>query len=357
MTEEKKDAHKHKEHEHHIHKTHYEHHAKAASGNKNSKVLLWKAISAILGILLVIMLAFSLINKPASTESLSKEEASQKALNFINSNLLSEGQSAELKEVVEEGDLYKITLSIEGKEFDSYITKDAEMLFPSALDLTVEVEPAEKTKPQVADVPKTAKPEVELFVMSHCPYGTQMEKGILPVVETLGDKIDFKVKFVYYAMHGQTELNEELVQYCIQKEQEDKYLAYLSCFLKEGDTQACLSDVGIDTGMLETCIAATDAEYKVMEQYNDQSTWLSGRYPKFDVFLEDNQKYGVGGSPQLVVNGKGIGSARDPASLLSTICAAFEEAPEECNTELSSVTPSPGFGYEGSGATTAATCG
>ncbi|MEM2131153.1 MAG: GILT family protein, partial [Candidatus Woesearchaeota archaeon] len=71
---------------------------------------------------------------------------------------------------------------------------------------------------------KKDKPEVQLFVMSHCPFGTQMEKGILPVVELLGNKIDFKVRFVYYAMHGEVEVKEQLRQYCIQKEQQDKYL-------------------------------------------------------------------------------------------------------------------------------------
>lgn len=54
--------------------------------------------------------------------------------------------------------------------------------------------------------------------MSHCPYGLQMEKGIIPVVETLGDSIDFQVKFCDYAMHGQTELDEQVLQYCIMKE-------------------------------------------------------------------------------------------------------------------------------------------
>ena len=37
--------------------------------------------------------------------------------------------------------------------------------------------------------PKKEKPEVELFVMSHCPFGTQIEKGMLPVARLLGDKI------------------------------------------------------------------------------------------------------------------------------------------------------------------------
>ena len=85
-----------------------------------------------------------------------------------------------------------------------------------------------------AEVKKNDKPTVELFVMSHCPYGTQIEKGIIPAIEALGDKVDFNLKFCSYAMHGEQELREELNQYCIQKEQKDKLLPYLKCFLKEG---------------------------------------------------------------------------------------------------------------------------
>ncbi len=59
--------------------------------------------------------------------------------------------------------------------------------------------------------------------MAYCPYGTQEEKGILPVVNTLNNKIDFKVKFCDYAMHGKQEIDEQLNQYCIETEQADKF--------------------------------------------------------------------------------------------------------------------------------------
>ena len=71
-----------------------------------------------------------------------------------------------------------------------------------------------------------------------------------------------------------------------------------------------------------------------------------------------NDKYGIGGSPTLVINGAQANSGRDSVSYLRTICAAFNDAPEACNTELSSAQPSPGFGYETtSGSTTTAQCG
>ena len=151
---------------------------------------------------------------------------------------------------------------------------------------------------------------------------------------------------------------EQLNQYCIQKEQDDKLLKYLTCFLEAGKGDSCLDEVGIDRTALTTCTQAADAEFGIMAAFNDQASWLSGRYPLFNTDADLNQQYAVGGSPTLVVNGAKANSGRDSASLLRTVCAAFNEAPEECNTELSSGSPSPGFGFtETEGAAIAATCG
>ena len=205
-------------------------------------------------------------------------------------------------------------------------------------------------------MPKKDKPEVELFVMSHCPYGTQIEKGMLPVARLLGDKIDFNIRFCSYAMHGEKELDEQTLQYCIQKEYNDKYLDYLACFLKDDKTDECLKEVELD-GKLDECIAETDAEFKITEKFNDKSTWSGGRFPLFDIDKELNEKYGVRGSPNLVINGVTAKSGRDPASLLDAICTGFNVKPAECNEELSSANPSAGFGFETSAsASTDAQC-
>ena len=188
-------------------------------------------------------------------------------------------------------------------------------------------------------------PEVELFVMSHCPFGTQIEKGILPVVELLGNKIDFNVRFVYYAMHGEQEVREEARQYCIQKEQNDKYLDYLKCFLEAGNSEECLVTAKIDTDKLDSCVEQADEEFDITANLEDTSSWLSGSYPLFNTDLELNQKYDVGGSPTLVINGVVASVARDPASLLDAICTGFEEKPTECSEELSSLSYGTGFGF------------
>jgi len=321
-------------------------------------------------IIFCLLLAFiatgcSLTKTKTSQDILAPEEAKAKAEEFINNNLMRQGTKATVKEVIDEGTFYKMVVDVgSNQDVESYLSKDGKKFFPQVMDIAemekqqqaTEQKTEEKTEPASSGIKKD-KPTVELFVMSHCPFGTQIEKGILPVLETLGDKIDFSLKFCSYAMHGKTELDEQLRQHCIQQEEPDKLQNYLKCFLEEGKAEGCLTKANINTSKLKTCVAATDKEHRVTEQYNDKSTWSGGRYPLFDVYKEDNTNYGVTGSPSLVINGEKISSGRDAASLLSVICAGFNSPPAECSNELSSTTPGPGFGYDSAGGNSSGGCG
>ena len=358
--------HEHKEH-HHEHKVHHhtEHHAEhKPKGVGIKKSVVWQIATALAVLLLIISIAtggFG-VNKTTPSEegveTISAEEAAEKAVDYINNNLLQPGTSAELNGVSESNGVYSIDITVGGGDYTSYVSLDGKLLFVSGVDMTAEVEEPEIEPETPQEVVKSDKPEVELFVMSHCPYGTQAEKGIIPAVKALGDSIDFKIRFVYYAMHGETEVTEQTNQYCIQKEQNDKYLDYLECFLTEGDGAGCVESVSIDKDKLDTCVEAADEEFEITANLEDEEKWLNGRFPLFNTDAELNTKYGVGGSPTLVINGASVLSSRDSASYLSTICDHFNEAPEECNEELSSASPSAGFGYTTtSGASTTAQCG
>lgn len=186
---------------------------------------------------------------------------------------------------------------------------------------------------------KTDKPSVELFVMSYCPYGVEAQKVLIPVANLLGDKIDARVRFVYYAMHGQKELDENLVQYCIQEKEPAKYWDYLSCFTSSQDSASCLSSAGINKANVDKCIQETDTKFKITEKYNDQSTWLSGRYPLFEVEKSIGDKYSVEGSETMIINGAKISPADyrwDADKLKTLICNTFSKAPAECSQTLSS---------------------
>jgi hypothetical protein len=121
--------------------------------------------------------------------------------------------------------------------------------------------------------------------------------------------------------------------------------------LNAGDSAACLTSAKIDTAKLKTCTTKTDKEFSVTT-----GTEKKGSYPVFNIFKTDNAKYNVGGSPTLIINGVESQSGRDSASLLASICSAFENQPAECKTALSSATPAPGFGTGTTDSQAAADC-
>lgn len=277
-----------------------------------------------------------------SKDTLSLENIKTKGEDFINKIVLAGvGQKAKIKSIVEDGCLYKIAVDINGQEYISYLSKDGKKFFQSGRDIDSEM----KKYVEERTVIKANKPTVELFVMSYCPYGMQLEKGILPVLQTLGNKINFELKFCSYAMHDKQELTEQLREYCIQKQKPELLLSYLACFLEEGKSGECLTKLGIDTIELNKSIVAADKEYKITQQYNDKNTWYMNKYPLFTIYNEDNVKYNLKGSPNLIINGKKVYAKRDSESLLELICSAFNEPPEECKLKLSSAYPSAGFGY------------
>jgi hypothetical protein len=253
MSEEKENkAHEHKGHDAHKH-VYMEH-------KQHNKNVTYKTMTLILGIVSVALLIGLILaltlgggNKVPGEKSMAevKTEVDSYIKGLANND-------ASVDSITDVGGLYALKLTVAGMQYDSYASKDGKLLFPQGIDLTQQLDVGGDTStPAPTNVPKSDKPVVELFVMSHCPYGTQSEKGMLPVARTLGDKIDFKIRFVYYAMHGALEVNEQVIQYCIQDEQSDKFIKYLACFLNSTDggsavtTNNCLTQANVDKAKLE----------------------------------------------------------------------------------------------------------
>ena len=264
---------------------------------------------------------------------LSPDEASATAEKFINENLLPAGTKATIKNVTDEGDVYNINLDVAGQDYTSYMSKDGSKFFQSGINMATFAQEKNaaasatdnEAATPAAEIPKSDKPKVELFVMTECPYGLQAEKGILPAFQALGNKIDAKIRFVHYFMHGDKEEQETYNQVCIRDEQAAKFNSYLNCYVIEGDSAKCQTAAGIDKAKLKSCVAA-----RAKDIYKADSAL--------------SQQYGVGGSPTLVINGVQSSAGRDAASYLAGVCAAFNNAPAECSKQLSSASPASGFG-------------
>jgi hypothetical protein len=337
--------------EHHSHE-HSEHHHKGStleSMRKNP----WMVVSIVLAVILIALVVFKGFGGGVSGTS-----ASQNLISYIAS--LGKGE-ATLVNVTEDSGMYLVNVNYQGQAIPVYVSLDGKFLIPDRIPLSTATKTTATSNTgtqQPTNVPKNDKPLVELFVMSYCPYGTQAEKGMLPVANLLKDKIDFKIRFVYYAMHPtQGEVQENLRQYCIQRDQKAKFNDYLKCFLTAGDSPGCLTSTGINTASLKTCTDEIDAKYSITANLNDKTKWLSGQFPMFNIDKEDNTKYSIQSSPTLVINGVQVSAGRDSVSILKAVCGAFNNAPSECSTQLDATTPGPGFGWDSAGSANLAQCG
>jgi len=322
---------------HHEKPKHHEFNSKPMF-NKNSKTLEtvrgnpWIVSTFVMGVVvLVLLFAGGGLTGSITGGTIGANDAGERLLNFYEST---GAEGLILESVEKENGLYKVNFEYQGAIVPMYMTLDGKLA--GSLNPIVSADDP-SGDPTTTEVPKSDKPEVELFVMTHCPYGTQAEKGIIPAIEALGDTIDAKIRFVHYFMH-EPEETETPRQVCIREEQPDKWYAYLKCFLEDGDAERCLTEVGVDKSKVESCMVDG-----VADGYYDEDSKLS-------------EGYGVGGSPTLVINGVAANYGRDSQSYLDGICSAFNDAPEECELELSSISPSPMWGWEETGSETDAQC-
>ena len=282
------------------------------------------------------------------------DEIANKVVGLLNTK--NENITIKLKGYDIEHDLLVLHLNISNNKRSSIesivLTQDGKyfVLNILPLDITKKIEPPKPPEqPKQKPIPKSEKPKVEVFVMSYCPFGVQMERAILPVIDLFKDKVDFEIKFVDYAMHGKKEVDENLRQYCVQKIDKTEYWKYLKCFIKTGNYSLCLNNISIDLNTLNKCMDETDKEFNVSYYRDNKSTYLSGIFPRFLVNDEGNKKYGVQGSPTTFINGVEYVGARSPETIKETICNAFKEKPEECNVNLSNNPVPYGIGEVGQG--------
>lgn len=314
---------------------------------KIPKLNLWMILTIVFAIVLIVSLiqGWSITGKAVKTrasenQELSASEAGQKAVEYINKNIVQPGTSVSMVSSGDIGSVYRVVVSYQGNQIPIYITKDGSMLFLSGFNTS---QTQEQPEEEPEETPKTDKPTVDLFVMSFCPYGVQAENSMKPVVDLLGSKADIRVRFIanvqgdtvdkVQSLHGITEAQEDLRQLCIMKYyNQTTYWKYLmdintNCYGKintrdPAALDTCWKNVatktGIDIAKIQTCSNSTDGLNLL----------------KADEQLVD--KYGVSGSPTLIINGMRYSGARTPEAFKQAICSAFTTQPEECSQTLSS---------------------
>ena len=70
------------------------------------------------------------------------EATAQKAIDFINQNLIQEGKTAQLVIASKESGVIKFKISVDGTEYDSLVTNDGKWLCPQIFNLKASPSPS-----------------------------------------------------------------------------------------------------------------------------------------------------------------------------------------------------------------------
>jgi hypothetical protein len=140
---------------------------------KNNRTISLSIVAAAI----IIAGALIYIDQSSSTKDLPMDAAAEKAMAYINENLLGPGMTAFLKEASDEGKVYKVRLEIKEEEnvlgeFDSYVSKDGEFMFPEGYNMNEGIVPEEETQGEEAATETQGEelgiPEEELAEFTEC---------------------------------------------------------------------------------------------------------------------------------------------------------------------------------------------
>ncbi|MBW2731783.1 MAG: hypothetical protein JRH20_05275 [Deltaproteobacteria bacterium] len=159
------------------------------------------------------------------------------------------------------------------------------------------------------------KKQLNVFVMSQCPFGVKAIDAMKEVLENFGTDLDFDVHYIatkdpkqksgFKALHGDNEVYENMRQLCAKKyyKRGNKYLNYLWCRSKNyrsNEWKGCAKD-GISAAVIEKCMNSGEGaklhgeDIKIGQQLgvSGSPTWLANNRFKFSGIAPNDIKKNV----------------------------------------------------------------
>ncbi|MDD5417027.1 MAG: hypothetical protein PHU12_03560 [Candidatus Aenigmarchaeota archaeon] len=284
----------------------------------------WKLATIILSIVFIFMIIYYSFG---SGVSIGAEKASEKFMNYVNQD----GEMFKLLSINESHGLYLMDIqNTQGTRYLVYMSKDGYAFFPQ-----VYVFPEEASSDSVV---KYDRPIVELYIFSYCPAGSASLDSLAPVANMLKDSADFKVRF-FSNMHGEHELQQNMIQACIQSVAGDKYWNYADQFYEKVYTK-CAQSGNVTCDMEESValmdLVGIDSEdvLNCVEQ-NGEALYAADISKATDLQLQY--------SPSFIVNEKYQENMdRSPEGIKEYVCSSYTEAPAKCDESLSEQATSAG---------------
>jgi hypothetical protein len=182
------------------------------------------------------------------------------------------------------------------------------------------------------------KKSLDLFVMSHCPYGTKAMLAVKEFADAFGKDAAVSVHYIgdsangkLESMHGPDEVTDDLREVCAIQHygQNQKFLDFLACRSKDlkADWKDCTGKNGIDAGVIQKCV---DSEGNGLLTAS------------FDVA----SKLKIQSSPTFLVNNRTTFNAQDAAGIAAQYCKA-NPGLAACSQKLTATAPAQAAGGGG----------
>ncbi|HLD72564.1 MAG TPA: thioredoxin domain-containing protein [Candidatus Nanoarchaeia archaeon] len=303
-----------------------------------TKVSTWKVIAGILLVLVIFSIyteGFGVQNSNGTELTLS--EAEDKALTYVNNNLLQAPFVATVEKSAAVGDLYKITLAVAGQSVDSYLTKDGNLFFPQGFDLSASAltgttgGAVELKEVSIDDDAVKGNPEAKVTIVEfsdfECPFCGKYFQETAPQI--MKDYVDTgKVRYVFrdspLDFHQKAQKAAEAAECAGEQgkywEMHD-YLFQNQDYLAVENLKGYAKDLKLDTAKFNDCLD----KGKMAEEVKKD--------------LADAQKYGVSGTPAFFINGKLISGAQPYGTFKVEIEAALAAAKNTETVKAEEVKP------------------
>lgn len=195
------------------------------------------------------------------------------------------------------------------------------------------------------------KNNLQVFIMSDCPYGKEAIKVLKEVIANFGTALTYDVHYIariateqeynqmipqqksqcakeddgkyYCSLHGPYEVDEDIVQLCTKKYSPNQWFNYLYCRSTKGikgiDWKNCAKETGTDAEKIEACFKGTEGK-ELLRQ---------------DIKIADS--LGVSGSPTWLANNRYSfgGIATEPVK--ASFCK-YNKDTKGCENALSTAT-------------------
>lgn len=166
---------------------------------------------------------------------------------------------------------------------------------------------------------------IELFVMSKCPYGVQVETTMAEVKKSLGGAFDLAVHYIgdgdataLTSMHGPTEVAGDIAQVCANKQKPEKTLDFITCQNKDvkgidSNWKSCGEENGLDGAALASCVEGDEGKQLLAASFAIA------------------KERGARSSPTIYLDGEKYAGGRKPTDFIRALCATYgEDAPVAC---------------------------